>query len=68
MKGITRLGKWLENDAYNISYILIEELRKYENAFLKESLLDINADTAIKNILNEETLKMAKILLKKEII
>ena len=63
------LNKVEENDAYNNSYSLIEELRKkYESVILKESALDINVDTVVKNSLNDETSKVPKNWLEKGLI
>ena len=58
-----------ENDIYNNSYNQIEKLRKkYESVILKESSLDINVDTVVKNTLNEETSKAPKNWLEKGLI
>ena len=63
------LDKVEENDKYNNSYELIESLRKkYESVILKESALDINVDTVVKNTLNEETSKAPKNWLEKGLI
>ena len=63
------LSKTEENDAYNNSYELIEQLRKkYESVILKESSLDINVDTVVKNTLNEETSNVPKNWLEKGLI
>ena len=63
------LNKVEENDAYNNSYKLIEQLRKkYESVILKESALDINVDTVVKNTLNEETSNFPKNWLEKGLI
>ena len=63
------LSKVDENDAYNNSYKLIEKLRKkYESVILKESALDINVDTVVKNTLNEETSQFPKNWLEKGLI
>ena len=53
----------------NNSYDLIEQLRnKYLNIILKESSLDINVDTVVKNTLNDETSKVPKNWLEKGLI
>ena len=63
------LSKVEENDTYNNSYKLIEELRKkYESVILKESDLDKNVDTVVKNTLNDETSKVPKNWLEKGLI
>ena len=63
------LNKVEENDIYNNSYDQIELLRKkYESVILKESSLDINVDTVVKNTLNEETSKAPKSWLEKGLI
>ena len=63
------LNKVDDNDAYNNSYKLIEQLRKkYESVILKESSLDINVDTVVKNTLNEETSNVPKNWLEKGLI
>ena len=63
------LNKVEEDDAYNNSYKLIEQLRKkYESVILKESALDINVDTVVKNTLNEETSNFPKNWLEKGLI
>ena len=63
------LNKAEENNIYNNSYEQIEILRKrYESIILKESSLDINVDTVVKNTLNEETSKAPKNWLEKGLI
>ena len=63
------LNKVEENDIHNNSYNQVEKLRKkYESVILKESTLDINVDTVVKNTLNEETSKAPKNWLEKGII
>ena len=63
------LNKVDENDIYNNSYDQIESLRKkYESIILKESSLDINVDTVVKNALNEETSNAPKNWLEKGLI
>ena len=63
------LNKVEENDKYNNSYEQIELLRKkYESVILRESSLDINVDTVVKNTLNEETSKYPKNWLEKGLI
>ena len=58
-----------EDDKYNNSYEQIELLRKkYESVILKESSLDINVDTVVKNTLNDETSKAPKNWLEKGLI
>ena len=63
------INKADKNEAYNNSYKLIEKLRKkYENVILKESSLDVNVDTVVKNTLNEETSNVPKNWLEKGLI
>ena len=57
------------NKTFNNSYSKINEIRtKYEQIILKDSSLDINIDTVVKNALNKETRNVPKNWLEKGLI
>ena len=57
------------NNIFNNSYSKIKEIRdKYEQIILKDSSLDINVDTVVKNALNKETRNVPKNWLEKGLV